>query len=289
MRGRLKAGMVLAALLTNLALTGCAPGLPSEADGDLVDDWAAMAAVTGWEPKVGECMSGVPVAVAMRSAPVVDCAEPHHGEVVHVGKFSIDKYPGPTDKAAALVECDAKAKAYLGRAWGDARLELRVATPRTDTWQSGARWFRCEVSEIKTFDRDNSFTTRTGSLKGAVPAALLSGCVVVHEQGDDIAQMEDVPCNKPHNAEYVGVFRASAATPYPTSERQWNAIHSQCQVLKGKFLGVSAGQAEYYGGIASARSKSDWDEGDHVVRCAVSWKKKISKSVRGSKGKGIPN
>ncbi|MEV4412029.1 septum formation family protein [Catellatospora sp. NPDC049609] len=289
MRGRLLAGTVLAALLTNLALTGCAPGLPEQADGKLVDDWAPMAAATGWEPQVGECLGGAPVEVAMRSAPVVDCAETHYGEVVHVGRFTADAYPGPKQKAAALAECDTKAKAYLGRPWGDARLELRVSTPRTDTWESGARWFRCEVSEIKTYDDDSSFATRTGSLKGAVPAALLAGCVVVHEQGDDIAQMEDVPCSKPHHAEYVGVFRAAATAPYPTSERQWNTIHAGCQALKGKFLGVSASQARYYAGIASVRNESDWKSGDHAVRCAVSWDKKISKSVRGSKGKGIPN
>lgn len=289
MRGRLMAGTVLAALLTSLALAGCAPGLPSAADGKLVDDWAKMAAVTGWEPKVGECLGGAPAGIAQRSAPIVDCAEKHYGEVVHVGTFKVDKYPGPAQKAAALAECDAKAKTYLGRPWGDGRLELRMALPRTGTWESGARWFRCEVSEIKTYEKGDSFVTRTGSLKGAIPAALLAGCFVVHEQGDEIAQMEDVPCNKPHHGEYVGVYRASATAPYPKSERQWNTIHSGCQALKGKFLGVSASEARYYAGIAQVSHQIDWADGDRTVRCAVSWDKKISKSVRGSKGKGIPN
>ncbi len=288
MRGRLWAGTVLAAMLSSVALAGCAPGLPSAADGKLVDDWAKMAAVTGWEPKVGECLGGAPVDVAMRTAPVVDCAEKHYGEVVHVGTLTTDAYPGPKQKAAALTECDAKAKAYLGRPWGDARLDLRVAFPRTGTWESGARWFRCEVSEIKTYD-DGDFITRTGSLKGAIPAALLAGCFVVHEQGDEISQMEDVPCNKPHHGEFVGVYRASATAAYPKSERQWNTIHKGCQALKGRFLGVSASEARYYGGIAQVTSEADWSEGIRTVRCSVSWDKKISKSVRGSKGKGIPS
>ncbi|BCJ74514.1 hypothetical protein CS0771_40580 [Catellatospora sp. IY07-71] len=289
MRGRLLAGTVLAALLTNLALAGCAPGLPSQADGKLVDDWAKMAAVTGWEPKVGECLGGAPTEVAMRSAPIVDCAETHYGEVVHVGTVKTDKYPGPAQKAAALAECDAKAKVYLGRPWGEARLELRVAFPRTGTWESGARWFRCEVAQIKTADDDSSFTTRTGSLKGAIPAALLAGCVFVHKTGDDISQMEDVPCSKAHHAEYVGVFRDTATSPYPTSDRQWNRIHRECDKLTAKFVGVSVNQTLYYGGIASVRDKDTWASGDHAVRCAISFgKKTVKKSVRGSKGKGIP-
>ncbi|WP_155371792.1 septum formation family protein [Catellatospora vulcania] len=291
MRGRFTAGTTLAALLTALTLSGCAPALPAEVDARLVDDWTPLAAVGDWTPKVGECLVGASVDIALRTAPVVDCAEPHIAEVVYVGKFPGDAYPGPRQKADALAKCDVEAMLYLDRAWGHAsRLELRLATPKVPTWESGARWFRCEISEQQDSDDSNSFVTRKGSLKGAIPAALLVNCVNASYSGDDITLMTDMACNRAHNAEYVGVFRDSATAAYPVTQKVWDRLHRTCGTLVTQYLGVGVSRAPYYGTIVSLPSQERWEGGDHAVLCAISFgKKTMRKSVAGGKGRGIPS
>ncbi|GAA2354534.1 hypothetical protein Cme02nite_47640 [Catellatospora methionotrophica] len=291
MRGRLTAGATLVALLATLALAGCGQALPAEVDAALVDDWKPVAEVTGWTPEAGACLATVSVDIALRSAAVKDCAEPHYGEVVHVGKFPGDTYPGPKEKAAALYECDLKAMLYLGRAWGHAaKLELRLSTPKVDTWTSGARWYRCEISEQASTEDAERFVLRTGSLKGAIPPALLNNCVKAVIADDAVSRMDDIACTTAHNAEYVGVFREPATAAYPDgSAKTWDRLHKTCGTLITQYLGVPASRAVYYGSIALPASGERWAAGDHTVQCAVFFDKTLRKSARDSKGKGLPS
>ncbi|MEV0459784.1 septum formation family protein [Catellatospora methionotrophica] len=291
MRGRLTVGTMLAALLTNLALAGCGSTLPTEVDSALTDDWVKVADVRAWAPEAGVCLGGVPRDTGRYTDPVVDCAKSHYAEVVHVGEFpGLTAAPGPKDKAAALVECDQKSAAYLGRPWGQARLELVLAVPTPSAWDGGARWFRCDVTEVESVFDEMDWTQRTGSLKGAVPPALLVGCTNAEEKAAAIVTMPEVACTKAHDSEFVGFYRASMATAYPKSERQWNVVHDRCQDLAAKFLGVSAGSADRIGVISSPNNEKSWADGDRTVRCSI-WfgdGKTMKKSAKGSKGKGVP-
>ncbi|WP_144119706.1 septum formation family protein [Catellatospora sichuanensis] len=291
MRGRLTVGTMLAALLTNLALAGCGTALPAEVDTELTDDWVKVADVKGWVPEAGVCLGAAPKDTGRYTDSVVDCAKTHHAEVVHVGEFpGLTAAPGPKDTAAAFAECDKQSATYLGRPWGEARLELTLAVPTPSAWDGGARWFRCDVTEVSSVFDEMNWVKREGSLKGAVPAALVVGCTHTQDKGATIVKMPEVPCTKAHNSEFVGFYRASMTTAYPKSERQWNVIHDKCQELAAKFIGVSTGSANRIGVISSPHNAEAWASGDRVVRCSV-WfydGKTMKKSAKATKGKGVP-
>lgn len=291
MRGRLTVGTMLAALLTNLALAGCGTALPAEVDQDLTDDWVKVADVKGWVPEAGVCLGVVSKDNGRYTDAVVDCATSHYGEVVHVGEFKgLTTAPGPKDNAAALAECDKAATTYVGRSWSLARVEMTLSVPTPTAWDGGARWFRCDLAEVSSVFDARDWVQRTGSLKGDVPAALLVGCTHTQDKGDTIVKMPEVACNKTHNSEFVGAYRASMSTAYPKSDRQWNVIHDKCQDLAAKFMGVSLSSAGRIGVISSPNNPESWAAGDRMVRCSL-WfydGKTMKKSAKGSKGKGVP-
>ncbi|WP_196279014.1 septum formation family protein [Catellatospora vulcania] len=282
---------MLAALLTNLALAGCGTGLPAEVDSKLTDDWVKVADVKGWVPEAGVCLGVAPKDTGRYTDFVVDCAKTHYAEVAHVGEFKgLTAAPAPKDTAAAYAECDRESATYLGRSWGQARLELTLAVPTPTAWDGGARWFRCDVTEVSSVFDEMNWVQRAGSLKGNVPAELLVGCTHTQEKGDVIVKMPEVPCTKAHNSEYVGFFRASQTTAFPKSDRQWNVLHDKCQGLAAKFLGVSTSSADRIGVVSSPANSESWAAGDRVVRCSIYFfnGKTMKKSAKGSKGKGVP-
>ncbi|WP_144127499.1 septum formation family protein [Catellatospora sichuanensis] len=291
MRGRLTAGLMPAAMLLNVVLAGCvSPDLPPGADGRLTDDWPPVAQATGYLPSVGRCLDTRPAEAGGSTGPAVTCDRIHYAEVAHVGAFPGDEKPGPEHLAAAYTECDTKAAAYLGRPWWEGRLELRLTLPGEAAWEGGARWFRCDLIEVGIVDKDGHFITRAGSLKDGFWEGLVVGCAEAPAaQGRRIDWMREVPCATAHNAEYAGFLRAESGVPYPESDREWNALFRQCRDAVAPYIGISRAQAAGLGVIAWPATEENWAAGDHRVRCAV-WTgtKTLKKSVKGSKGKGIP-
>ncbi|WP_144119707.1 septum formation family protein [Catellatospora sichuanensis] len=286
MRGRLKAGTMLAALLVNVVLAGCAAALPAEVDTDLTDDWATVAEVKVQVPPSGVCLGK---SVGTSAGDELPCSEQHFIEVVHVGAFEGEKLPSATQLAAAYAECDTASAKHLGRPWWEGRLELQLTIPKDHVWAGGARWFRCDLFEVGDAGTTGGPTLRSGSLKDGFPAALVLGCVNVAMSEDDVRFMTDVACGKKHNSEWVGFYRAAEGTAYPTSERQWDVLHQQCRVLVGKYLGVSTAQADRLGLISIPRGYERWKAGDRAVRCAMWFETKtMTKSAKGTKGKGVP-
>lgn len=287
MRGRLKAGAMLAALLVNVALAGCGTvALPADVDKDLTDDWAAVAEVKVQVPPSGVCLGE---GVGRADPGVLACSELHFVEVVHVGAFDGDKPPSAARLAAAYAECDREAAKYLGRPWWQGRLELAITVPQDHVWAGGARWFRCDLVEVGDAGTSGGRTLRSGSLKDGFPAALVLGCVNVATKESDVRFMTDVACSKKHNSEWVGFFRAAEGTAYPTSERQWDVLHKQCRVQVGRYLGVSTAQAGRLGVISIPRGFEEWKAGNRAVRCAMWFEtKSMTKSAKGTKGKGVP-
>src|SRR5687768_17390606 len=79
-----------------LVLSGCGRQVPG-ADGNLIDDWRAMAAPTFDLPGVGACMDG-PAKFARASA--IACDRGHTLEVVLVGTVEGDAAQAPEPPAA---------------------------------------------------------------------------------------------------------------------------------------------------------------------------------------------
>lgn len=288
MRVRLTAGAVTVALLTGLAMSGCAAKLPPEVDRSLTDDWVKAAQVEGFVPEAGTCLDVVPKGTGRYTDLTVDCSVLHYTETVHVGRFAETATRGPKDFAAAFTECDTKAKAYIGRPWSDGTLVLKVTTPTDAAWGGGARWFRCDLTEVDSVSGGANWVRRSTSLTAGIPAASLLTCGKYNRKTTNT--MPRVACTTAHNAEFAGVFRAAAGTAFPKSERQWDVVHKQCRAVVGRFLGVSATTAQRWGVVSYHLGEDDWTAGNRLVRCYV-WfgGGTMKKSAKGSKGKGLPN
>ncbi|GAA2386133.1 hypothetical protein Cme02nite_67040 [Catellatospora methionotrophica] len=289
MRGRLTAGTMLAALLMNVTLAGCGAALPDGADGQLADDWAPVAEVKAVVPEAGTCLDTRPTPSGSSWDKAVPCISSHYSEIAHVGTFTGDTEPSPAQLAAAYAECDTRSAAYLGRPWWQARLQVHISIPMTRAWEGGARWFRCDLVQVESANWDDTWVARTGSLKGAVPADLLVSCGSAVAKGEFIDSMTEVPCATAHNSEYIGFFRAPLTTPYPKSDRQWTALYRQCSELAAGYVGVSKTQWYKLPTVAWLAYPEAWAAGDRRVRCTVYFgTKKIKKTVKGSKGNGVP-
>src|SRR5258706_12117800 len=141
-------------MLLVLVAAGC--GNPPGTDGDLVDDWSALATPGVPVPKVGECWSGTDTADELAAGPgmaVVDCGADHASETYHVGQFSgvmaqRASVPDDADLSDAYTTCDQQAKTFLSGDWHDGRLLMRVFAPTDKQWAGEARFFRCDLVEV---------------------------------------------------------------------------------------------------------------------------------------------
>lgn len=282
-----------------LMLTGC--GLPAGVDGDLVNNWAPVAAPKAFTPPAQVCHAADFADTGyLSSFNPVDCATSHRVETVHVGMFTgaaADRTSPPPkgspELRAAYAECDAKTTQYVGNEWRTARLWLGVALPSPLAWSGGSRWFRCDVTEVDNVEDRGDTTSRTGSLRDALksPSPLSLGCYAVKlSKNDGIDTMPSTPCTKVHNSEFVGVWTAPNV-PFPTKSADWDRLHSACRKVIAKYVGVPAdGNIKYRTGVVSLPGPRDeWQSGNRGVRCYL-WlsEKKLTRSLKGTGNGGLP-
>ncbi|SCL33879.1 Septum formation [Micromonospora nigra] len=289
--------------LTALALAGTATLLltacvrPGGADGDLVDDWPALAAPQMFVPVTDVCLPRTTAVVQAATYETVDCARSHLAETVHVGFFTGPEAAGPRPEPGtptlrgARAECDQRARLLLGGDWHTARLTLTIALPSGPAWKGGARWFRCDLSETDSIDNTRP-VNRTGSLRGAMigDSPLLHRCFDPKLIGENLNYMAPVLCTEPHRAEFVGVYleRDMSWEEFTRSAAQ---AHRRCMTLIAAFADVPDNRELPYraGSIFYPPSQREWEEGDRGVRCFL-WSddRKLTRSVRGVGPKGLP-
>ncbi|MGK5440276.1 septum formation family protein [Micromonospora sp. URMC 105] len=276
----------VAALVAAL-VAGCAAP-PAGTDGDLVDDWGRPAAAQQFVPRVGDCHA-VSEPTVDNYEPV-DCGQTHLLETIHVGTFTGDLARRPTPPRfwstvmrPAFTECDAAARAFVGRDWRDGRVAVQAVPPSTQGWQGGARWFRCDVFLLSGHSSANgssdSIMRRTGSLRGAMAGAspLTHTCFDL----DQWYTLEARPCAGPHRYEYVGVW-TSPLERRADVDRDPEAVHARCRELVYRFADVPADRAVRTGTQYKLPSEQGWARGDRGVRC-FHWTggRTVSQSVRG--------
>lgn len=105
-------------------------------------------------PELGACRRLTPADVALPSnaTETVDCARPHTAQTYAAGEMPAElataAYDDPEVGAAAYELCSTKLRTFLG---ADESLSLRTVLswawfrPSPQAWQSGARWYRCDV------------------------------------------------------------------------------------------------------------------------------------------------
>ena len=274
-------GRWLVAAVVTVTVAGC--GTPG--DGNLVDDWTAMADAKPKVPGVG-CYDA-PVRnvhdTNTVATPPRSCDEAHTIETFHVGEVPGTLTAGPTDGSAEYVrlfeECEARSVEFLGAQWADARVGLRVTVPSALQWEGGGRWYRCDLME--TADTTDAIIRRRGTLRGLgkPDAAVARRCfTIVGLQSDgrwDYLRTTD--CARPHDAEYAGSFKVPGAQ-WP-ADPKGTGLYQRCYDVIDGYVGGS----NRLGYVASLGSQQAWNRGDRYLRC-YAWHSKgtVTGSVKGT-------
>jgi hypothetical protein len=291
--------------LAALLLAGC--GNPGGVDGDLADDWIAVAEPKSFVPPAEVCHeSGYSTFASLSSFEPVECDSSHRAETIHVGTFdgAAAGRTSPPPKASAEIrdayaECDQRATTYLGEDFRHGRLWLGVVVPSASGWKGGARWFRCDLFELADVEDFGDPVERDGSLKGALTAdsgapdsGLRLGCYQVKAAANgSIGTMTPVACTKKHNSEFVGVYPAPASTAYPKSNSAWQRIHTACRKRVAGYVNLpdDANLEFRTGTVVVPNLQDDWDNGNHGVRCYLYLKDaSFTRSLKAAGAKVLP-
>jgi hypothetical protein len=286
-------------LLAGVTLLASACANPPGTDGNLVNEWPAIAAPEGWAPKADTCHKEFAVTSYRRAYAPVSCTAEHRYETVHIGEFTGDaaKLPAPptnvgnTEMYAAYQDCDAKTTAFLGGEWRTGRLWIGVSVPSVGAWKGGARWYRCELSVRGDDPYLPGSANWSKSLKGEFAAAseLKYGCYDIPE--DEDKDWISTACTANHNAEFVGVFPVTHTWADLDSESVATSIHAKCRSMIAGYVGVpDNGDMKYRTGTYYRYpTEQAWADGDRAIRCHL-WLsgKTLKRSLKGTGNSGLP-
>ena len=295
--------MVVVAFGAALLLAGCAKRPPG-VDGNLTNNWPAMPEAKVPIPADQVCYKLVaPNAIYVSGPePTVDCTADHNVETVMVGTFtgedaSRDSPPpaGGPGQRRAHEACDKAVRDFLGGDWRGARISLLLTLPRVQSWDGGARWFRCDLVAYQTSDHEDAVMVRHASLKGELTGARETalGCATIKQKSDGtLDDMTEIACNQSHNAEFAGVWDAPDV-PYPSKDdKSWDAkLFNGCYSVIATYAGVPDDSNMEYrsGAYAFGYGKEEWSLGNRGYRCYI-WTDtaQVKSSYKGVGTKGFP-
>ncbi|WP_433532592.1 septum formation family protein [Micromonospora sp. CA-263727] len=285
-------GFALGAVAT-LALAGCTE--PVGTDGDLVDDWAPMAAPTVFTPEAKTCHAQTQEVGYLRAYDPVDCKQPHRVETVHVGTLTDvgganPPAAGSAGMRTAFRECDRELRTTVGGDWRTGRIGLTVVFPSPPAWTGGARWFRCDAHELRGLDvpiPERRTASLTGALAGSSP--LRHGCFNAKTKGDEVTEMVAVKCTAQHRAEFVGVWQAPA-TGYAAFRKDADRAHQACRSMIAKFAKIpDDGNVKYrVGTIFYHPTQDEWRSGNRGVQCFLWSERTLTRSLKGAGTRALP-
>ncbi|WP_018214998.1 septum formation family protein [Salinispora vitiensis] len=288
--------VTLSATVVALTLAGCAAAPPGT-DGDLVDDWAPLAAATGFTPEAGTCHPAV-INVGYRSTyEPIPCDQPHVAETLYVGTVTgadaTDAGPPEPDSTAmrtAYATCEQEANEALGADWRSGRISLSVIFPSRGGWEGGFRWFRCDVGEQESLDNPSA-VSRTASLVGALKgdSPLRHACFEPYLRDSEIDTMNPVACTEKHHAEFVGVW-SGPDTDYADFERDEDRTGEGCYKLIADYAGVPRNDVDYRTGyIFYTPLEREWLAGNRGVQCFL-WvdDRNLTRSMKDAGKAGLP-
>lgn len=271
-------GTVLAGLVTLVALASCAPGTPKGVDGDLTNNWQAMPEAAVPVPVAGSCYSEqyTQTWTGDFAATVVSCTAPHWTETVFVGTFggdvasrSVPPLSGSSDLATAFTTCSTKAKDFLGGEWQAAYTWLGLTLPDNAAWKGGARWYRCELTQIGRDENEEdvrSSASAKGALTGSKPLART--CELVQDDGTSITSTQGIECAQPHNAEFAGLYTLTGST-YPGDSKVDSQASTACGRVMASYVGLSSTRSNYFGWYWHRLTEDEWNLGIRTNRCYV--------------------
>ncbi|HYN94664.1 MAG TPA: septum formation family protein [Pilimelia sp.] len=291
--------LVLLGCLAALLLGGCAK--PAGVDGRLTDDWVPVSEPKPFTPESGVChATDYAESGSLATFNPVDCAQPHRTETFHVGTFTgaAAAAAAPPKEASAAwqatyAQCDQQARTFLGDDFREGRLWVGVVVPTAAGWRGGSRWYRCELAEIGNVEEYEDPVSRSGSLAGVLKAAspLRLTCYQVTAEADgSIGKMAAAACNRPHNSEFAGVYRAPAGS-YPRTDAAWEKLHAGCLRVVGTYAKVPADANLKFrsGTVVVPNLPADWAAGNRGIRCYLYLSgAKLTRSLAGAGAAALP-
>lgn len=251
-------------------------------------------------PVQGDCLEPMtePIANSAQMPAIVDCANPHGGEVV-----SMDEIPEPKDgsypawsggidgadeqvqscvgsKAGpgsletflgskALPLTDEQVSAGAADAYAVSGIQYAVYVPGPAAWSNGERWLACAAVLSNSGKTPSSYT---GSLRDALakPGSLdvqFSWCKQQEPNARDTFTV--LPCSEPHNYEQLASFTSgSDDAPYPGDGALGALSQELCPELSAKATGGRSDDLPDGIGLGwTYPLESEWADGDRSVRC----------------------
>lgn len=290
-----RAGALLG-LFGVLALAAGCTGRPAGVDGDLVDDWPAMADPVTPVPVAGVCYDEPLQETWYGGFDPVDCDESHHSETVYVGSFTgatADRTTAPRSDQAARADaygtCQQALSDYLGGDWHTAAVTLVLVLPSDAAWTGGARWYRCDVAQFQdlAFRKQVVHGSVKDGLRGKRPLAIT--CFVGKDAPDDtVVIKKGVDCAKPHNGEFAGLYTPPKGA-YPKGDRADQLGQDGCEAVVADYLGFSGKHdtSQYIGWMWTSVTEDQWRLGDRTIQClAYTWDGEMIKgSIKGIRGR----
>lgn len=288
---------------TVIVLAACGSDRPDGVDGDLTNQWGGFAEAAQFEPEAQVCHpDGHQSTAPLSDYRPIGCDQPHLLETAHVGSFEdfdeaaeLDGPPAPdsSEHRQAYRECEKQAADYLGADFREGRLWLGVTVPSAAGWDGGARWFRCDLMEVESVygDAVERGDTLAGRLAGdSAEPGLQLGCYQVAVNDSDVAELSPVACDETHEAEFVGIYRASGGG-YPDGDGEQDNVYDGCREQVAEYVDVPADGNLVYrtGTIADWMSEQDWAAGDRAFRCYL-WlpDRELTESLAGDGDDAMP-
>ena len=258
---------VALALLTS-GCTGSGPSGSASEGSATGGSTSARTAVETAAPHLGDCraLSASAVDEPDDDSPPVPCRGPHTSETFAVGTFAGRLAEVSVDderlSSKVLGRCERGFRRYVG---ADASLALRTVLtwawfrPSPETWQAGARWYRCDlVASGPDGLLELRGTTRDVLLGRPADRWLL--CAV----GERVSDATRVPCDQPHTWRAVTtVVLGEAATAWPGARRVEVRTRDFCSDSVGGWLGYPVDYTYGYTWLGPA----EWQAGSRRSVC----------------------
>lgn len=112
--------------------------------------------------EVGQCIDELSTTDEVGNVPIVECSEPHQGEVFALPQLPDGDFPGTQAVSdASSTECNGPTfQSYVGMPYTESDIYTTALLPTAETWEDGDREIVCILIQQ---DRSDS----TGTLRGA--------------------------------------------------------------------------------------------------------------------------
>jgi hypothetical protein len=179
----------------------------------------------------------------------------------------------------------------VGGPWRTGRIAVNVVLPAQTGWSGGARWYRCDITEVD-LDTGRTVTRQRTMARGLLGAKdLLLRCFNPTIAGSGVDKMTAVPCTRKHRTEFAGLWTVPKGIGYDKLRADEPRTAKGCRSVIARFAGIPDNSDVQYrtGWIAYHPTEDEWDRGERRVQCFL-WLsgRSLTRSMKGAGTSGLP-